>query len=71
VADHAVAPAVRSSRISAPLVSVSGVFESEIVRTKQPIARGDVALCSSGTLSGRGVLTCSSEMDGAVLHRHR
>src|SRR6266498_3075736 len=38
--------------MSAPLVSVSGVLVSEIVSTQQPTARGAVALCSSGVLSG-------------------
>src|SRR5687768_10991777 len=40
--------AVRRSRINAPLVSVSGVFVSEIVKTQHPSAFGAVALCSSG-----------------------
>ncbi len=43
---------VSSSRIRAPLVSVSGVFESEIVRTKQPMDRGAFALCSWDASAG-------------------
>src|SRR5215831_7987315 len=37
-----------SSRIRAPLVSVSGVLVSEMVRTQQPTELGAVALCSAG-----------------------
>src|SRR6266849_9673470 len=40
--------AVNRSRINAPLVSVSGVFVSEIVNTQHPSVVGAVALCSSG-----------------------
>src|SRR5713101_5608119 len=39
--------------MSAPLVSVSGVLESEMVSTKQPTERGAWALCSLGTTSAR------------------
>src|SRR5712691_9223209 len=45
-------PALRSSRMTAPLVSVSGVFVSEIVSTKQPMERGAVALWISGVAVG-------------------
>ena len=34
--------------MSFPLVSVSGVFESDIVSTKQPTDTGAFALCSCG-----------------------
>src|SRR5205085_5125684 len=40
--------AVSSWRMSAPLVSVSAVFVSETVSTKQPTVVGAVFLCSSG-----------------------
>jgi hypothetical protein len=42
-------PAAASrSRMSAPLVSLSGVFVSEMVSTQHPSVFGAVDLCSSG-----------------------
>src|SRR5712691_11471062 len=59
------APA-RSSRISAPLVSVSGVLVSETVSTKQPTAFGAVALCSRGVEAA----SRSGMSVGAIEHFH-
>src|SRR2546426_1078574 len=69
----------RSSRISAPLVSVSGVFVSETVSTQQATLLGAWALCSRGVASGLVIVTVaprsvrsvgglSKERPGSDLH---
>src|SRR5215470_4997862 len=58
------APA-RMSRMRAPLVSVCGVFVSEIVRTQQPTEAGALALCSAGVLAGApsGAMSAVQDLD--------
>src|SRR5439155_10678537 len=56
----------RSSRISAPLVSVSGVFVSETVSTQQATLLGAWALCSRGVASGLVIVTVAARSGRSV-----